>query len=239
MANEENRRSRAALETEDLLDQVTGTEAEQQAFLEMMKEYYFDCAEGAYHSFVKEAYVIVFLAACVEEKIFWSRFSCSCETESGKPHQHFIISIKNCNWKQPTDKLTRTMREIMKANGLEMVNGDKIMCRNKKIRDGVHLVNTALYIQSCDTSFDNHDNHDRHFDHRFTSVIFPNRKVMLAFREHRLDPFLPEYEEERERLFQAWRKKNEKDHPLPSEKSDMLAEDEEEKLYEAEESIHF
>jgi hypothetical protein len=185
------RKAQTVRKHEAVLDKVTGSKQDQKIFLEKLKTYFHHHYEDSYHFFVYEAFVTEFFEVCIQKKYNVSPFSCSCESEDKKKHQHFIIWIKGSRYKRPTQEFSDAMRKLLKSKGIVKKPEDpKITCKGIRIKDGIHLINCILYIQLLNTE---KRLHSKHYDQNYQQVIIPDRASLKLFRKYKVDPYIQEY----------------------------------------------
>lgn len=186
------------------LDDI-GTREERDNFIDILKEYFYEKSDDAFHYFIYEKYNKPFLFSCKQLGIKVSRFTCECKTENERAHRHYIVWIPNPKKvKTPTMIISRKLRQVMAE--LKISKEDKKCIYGKKIKSRAHLLNTVLYIMTADTR----GTHGgavvdcKHFGHKFLPVI-PDRKALLIFRKEEVDYEIPGYEEERKKEWQQFK----------------------------------
>lgn len=132
--------------------------------------------------------------------------SCSCQTQGGREHKHFIVAF-------PKGKLTNTFNKAFNAPHRRKINpylsseekrilrGDLRKYYLKPIKTGIHFLHTVLYISTKKTN----GFHEgklmacEHYDHTF--LAFDNKKVMNLWRN---EVFLPKHPDIRKQMQEEW-----------------------------------
>lgn len=169
---------------EELCEQVVGTAEDQEAFLQQLRDLCEHYNKNAYYYCVSNNNVHEkFLEAVEEMGYTLAPYSCLCNDHNW----HHILFVPN-----PEDGST-AVNFIKKKTYDKGGKQRRLGVNGRRIKSAREFVNRVLYIQSAKTRGIHLGSpiESEHSNHGFGLVI-PNREVMLAFKQARIFPAIPE-----------------------------------------------